>query len=170
MNDKNGNAVTSDHEKAGLMNKFFINIGEELAAKFPSDNTENKVEHIYHITPTIDHILIDTNKFNKDLREIKPNKASSHDDNSSRDFAAASDALTDGVNKVIFQKSIHLNKYPGPWKKARVLTAFKKGVQSEISNYRPQSMLNIPGKLLESQACKIIDDHLDAHELLSDKQ
>ena len=152
------------------MNKFFINIGEELAAKFPSDNTENKVEHIYHITPTIDHILIDTNKFNKDLREIKPNKASSHDNNSSRDFAAASDALTDGVNKVIFQKSIHLSKYPGPWKKARVLTAFKKGVQSEISNYRPQSMLSIPGKLLESQACKIIDDHLDAHELLSDKQ
>ena len=31
-------------------------------------------------------------------------------------------------------------------------------------------MLSIPGKLLESQACKIIDDHLDAHELLSDKQ
>ena len=69
-----------------------------------------------------------------------------------------------------FKKSIHLNKYPGPWKKARVLTAFKKGVQSEISNYRPLSMLSIPGKLLESQACKIIDDHLDAHELLSDKQ
>ena len=31
-------------------------------------------------------------------------------------------------------------------------------------------MLSIPGKFLESQACKIIDDHLDAHELLSDKQ
>ena len=31
-------------------------------------------------------------------------------------------------------------------------------------------MLIIPGKLLESQVCKIIDDHLDAYELLSDKQ
>ena len=30
-------------------------------------------------------------------------------------------------------------------------------------------MLSILGKLLESQACKIIDDHLDAHELLNDK-
>ena len=114
LNDKNGNAVTSDHEKAGLMNTFFINIGEELAAKFSSDNTENKMEHIYHVTQTVDHILIDTNKLNKDLRKIKPNKASSHDNNSSRDFAAASDALTDGLNNVIFQKSIHLNKYPGP--------------------------------------------------------
>ena len=28
LNDKNGSAVTSDHGKAGLMNKFFINIGE----------------------------------------------------------------------------------------------------------------------------------------------
>ena len=169
LNDKNGNAVTSDHEKAGLVNKLFVNVGEELAAKFSSDNTENKMEHIYHVTPTIDHILIDTNKLNKDLREIKPNKASGHDNSSSRDFAAASDALTDGLNNVIFQKSIHLNQYHGPWK-ARVRAAFKKGVQSEIPNYRPLSMLSIPGKLLESQACKIIDDHLDAHELLSDKQ
>ena len=152
------------------MNTFFVKVGEELAAKFPSDNTENKMEHIYHVTPTVDHILIDTNKLNKDLRKIKPNKASGHDNNSPRDFAAASDALTDGLNNVIFQKSLHLNKYPGPWKKARVLTAFRKGVQSEISNYRPLSMLSIPGKLLESQACKIIDDHLDAHGLLSDKQ
>ena len=31
-------------------------------------------------------------------------------------------------------------------------------------------MLSIPRKLLKSQTCKIIDDHLDAHELLSDKQ
>ena len=31
-------------------------------------------------------------------------------------------------------------------------------------------MLSIPRKLLESQACTIIDDHLDAYELLSDKQ
>ena len=170
MNDKNGNPVTSDHEKAGLMNKVFINIGEELAAKFPSDNAENKMEHIYHVTPTMDHILIHTNKLNKDLREIKLDKASGHDDNSSRDFAAASDALTDGLNNVTFQKSIDLNKYPGPWKKARVLTAFKKGVQSEISNYRPLSVLSIPEKLLESQTCKIIDDHLDTHELSSDKQ
>ena len=63
------------------------------------------MEHIYHATPTIDHILIDTNKLNKDLREIKPDKASGHDSNSSRDFAASSDALTDGLNNVIFQKS-----------------------------------------------------------------
>ena len=108
MNDKNGNAVTSDHEKAGLMNTFFVNVGEELAARFPSDNTENKMEHFYHVTPTVDHIIIYTNKLNKDLRKIKPNKASGHDNNSPRDFAAASDALTDGLNNVIFQKSLHL--------------------------------------------------------------
>ena len=69
LNDKNGNAVTLDHEKAGLMNTFFVNMGEELGAKFPSDNTENKMEHIYLVTPTVDHILIDTNKLNKDLRQ-----------------------------------------------------------------------------------------------------
>ena len=105
LNDKNGNAVTPDHEKAGLMNKFFINIREELAAKFPSDNAENKMEHIYHVTPTMDYIIIDTNKLNKYLRKIKPDKAFGDDNNSSRYFAAASDALMDGLNNVIFQKA-----------------------------------------------------------------
>ena len=104
------------------------------------------------------------------MRGIKPDKVSGHGNNSSKDLAAASDALTDGLNNVIFQKSIHSNHYHGPWKKARVSTAFKKGAQSEISHYRPLSMLSSPGKLFESQTCKIIDDHLDAHELLSDKQ
>ena len=105
LNYKNGNAVTSDHEKTGLMNTFFINIGEELAAKFPSENTENKMEHIYHVTPTVDHILIDTNKLSKDLRKIKPNKASDHDKKSSRDFAAASDASMDGLIMSSFKKA-----------------------------------------------------------------
>ena len=61
----------------------------------------------------MDHILIDTNKLNKNLREIKPDKASGHDNNSSREFAAASDALTDGLNNVIFQKK-HTSKQI-PW-------------------------------------------------------
>ncbi len=169
LNDKNGDQVTSDDSKAELMNNFFINIGEELAAKFTTNNTENQLEHIYRITPTVDHLSIDTNKLKKDLRGINPKKACGHDNNSSKDLAAASDTAAEGLN-IIFQKSAHVNQYPETWKKARVLTAFKKGVKSEISNYRPLSMLSIPGKLLESQACKAIDDHLDNHNLLSNKQ
>ena len=46
--------MTSDIEKAELRNKFFVNIGEELAMKFPTDATENHLEHIHRITQTLD--------------------------------------------------------------------------------------------------------------------
>ena len=46
----------------------------------------------------------------------------------------------------------------------------QKRKRQEVTNYRPLSMLNIPGKLLEEQMCEIIDKHIENNELISDKQ
>ena len=42
--------------------------------------------------------------------------------------------------------------------------------RSDVSNYRPISFLGIPGKLLESQICYNIDNHLKSSDLLSKSQ
>ena len=44
------------------------------------------------------------------------------------------------------------------------------GMNIESPNYRPLSMLSIPGKLFESQACDNIDKHVTIHNLLSKNQ
>ena len=49
-------------------------------------------------------------------------------------------------------------------------TVHKKGERQEVTNYRPLSTLNIPGKLLERQECEIIDKHMEDNELISDKE
>lgn len=55
------------------------------------------------------------------------------------------------------------------WKQAKITPVYKKGSFSDVSNYRPISLLSIPGKLLENQICSIIDSHLLAWKLAMDK-
>ena len=60
--------------------------------------------------------------------------------------------------------------YPDIRKLAKVKSAFKKGKHIQVDNYRPLSILSIPGKLLEAQICEALDEHLKNQELLSDNQ
>ena len=47
---------------------------------------------------------------------------------------------------------------------------FKKGKPCDVNNYRPISLLSIPGKILEAVVCNSINDHLQSHNLLSRDQ
>ena len=58
-----------------------------------------------------------------------------------------------------YSRSILNSIYPDNWKIAKVLAAFKKGVKSDMANYRPLSMLNLNSKVLES----IVNDKVDKH-------
>ena len=51
-----------------------------------------------------------------------------------------------------------------------MLPLFKKGSKSDISNYRPISLLSIPSKILEHQVCDILEDHLSKHSLKNPAQ
>ena len=67
----------------------------------------------------------------------------------SRDVTLLNNSLTEGL-EYVFKKSIETNEYPDMWKLAKVKSAFKKGEHVLVENYRPLSMLSIPGKLLET--------------------
>ena len=103
------------------------------------------------------------------LGKINPNKAAGPDGILSKDLAAASVYLAEGLNTV-FQKSLDTLKFPTKWKLARVSTVFKKGNTMDPTNYRPLSLLSLPGKLLESQFCSSLDIHLETNNLLNDNQ
>ena len=47
---------------------------------------------------------------------------------------------------------------------------FKKGSKVLSENYRPISLLSLTSKLLESQACNLIDNHLLKQNLSNDHQ
>ena len=57
------------------------------------------------------------------------------------------------------RKSINHGKFPDQWKISRLQTFYKKGDTLKRGNFRLTSLLDIPGKILES----IIADSVDYH-------
>ncbi|XP_015762197.1 PREDICTED: RNA-directed DNA polymerase from mobile element jockey-like [Acropora digitifera] len=70
----------------------------------------------------------------------------------------------------VFTKSILTGIYPTEWKTARVTPVFKKGVKSDLNNYRPISVIPVVSKVFE----KIVYDqqyqYLNDNKLLSSCQ
>ncbi len=57
-------------------------------------------------------------------------------------------------------KIINDEKFPDQWKISRVRALYKKGATLERQNYRPISLLNIPGNILESIIADTVDNHM----------
>jgi len=127
------------------------------------------LNHIYRISPTIQSTDINISQVVKDLENVKAKKASGPDGISSRALSLIKSSAADGLFTV-FHKSSCLNQFSNTWKQAKITPVHKKGSFSEVSNYRPISLLSIPGKLLENQICFIIDTHLQDFRLLSEYQ
>ena len=65
-----------------------------------------------------------------------------------------------GSLQVIFNTSFLTGIVPDKFKLATVIPAFKKGSQTELSNYRPISLLSVFNKLLEKLMCNRLADFL----------
>ena len=70
----------------------------------------------------------------------------------------------------LFDLSFNVGVFPDSWKQATIVPLFKGGVKSEVSNYRPVSLLPLPGKLIERVAHAKMSAFLEQHGLLSEKQ
>ena len=51
--------------------------------------------------------------------------------------------------ELIFRSCLENRKFPTEWKKANVVTAHKKGDKENLENYRPMSLLPVPGKIFK---------------------
>ena len=59
----------------------------------------------------------------------------------------------------MYNLSLRASLFPEVWKKALVVPIPKKGNLTKVQNYRPISLLPLPGKILE----KIVHHHLESH-------
>ena len=59
---------------------------------------------------------------------------------------------------------------PSMWKVANVIPCYKKGDKHVPSNYRPISLLSMLSKVMERLIYDAMWNHLDTHQLLSNRQ
>ena len=65
-----------------------------------------------------------------------------------------------GPLTLLFNKSLSSNVFPAIWKIAHITPIFKNGDRHLCTNYRPVSLLSIPGKILEKCVFKYLFNHL----------
>lgn len=75
LRNPEGFLVTSDREKADILNEHFSTIGEKLAGELPILN-EDLTTYFTRVTPTIMHITLTPDVIKKALLKLNPGKAS----------------------------------------------------------------------------------------------
>ena len=70
----------------------------------------------------------------------------------------------------MYNLSLTSARFPDSWKKALVIPIPKQGNLTKVQNYRPISLLPLPGKILEKLVHQQLSDYLEGNMLLAGEQ
>ena len=155
-----------DHDKtADFMNDFFASIGPTLASNYNKSWTYQG--QIYNCV--FPDMLTNDEEVLKLCKEIQETKSSAIDSLSSMILKHAFLAL---IPKLTFLLNLSLKsgKFPQIWKQAVVIPLAKEGDTSNVGNYRPISLLPLPGKILEKIVHDRLMSYLEANNILDKNQ
>ena len=148
-NDNNNNLITDDLMKAEHLNDFFINVTENLTTQLNPLDKSTISTFVTGITPTKDCTDINWELVMKNIQKASnPKKATGPDLVSPRVLFFVSAELVACSLLPLYKNSLTSASFPDNWKLSHVTPVFKKGKPCDVNNYRPISLLSIPGKIL----------------------
>ena len=103
------------------------------------------------------------------VKSINISKSSGLDNVSSYVIKVAFKVMLSEVTHM-YNLSIRTALYSKAWKKVSVVPIPKGGHLNKVQNYRPISLLPLPGKIMEKLVHKQLSNHLEAELLLTDMQ
>ena len=160
----NNRYVTDFKEKCQLFNSYFSEQCTLLKNISTLPNTCSK--HTNNISDTITFSKEDIYKI---IKNLDPNKAHGHDMISIRMIKLCGISICKPL-EIIFQNCLRSGKFPSEWKKANVVSTFKKGDKQCIKNYRPVSLLPVCGKVFERLHYNNMFSFFSENDLISPKQ
>ena len=162
--DQSDNNV--EHDKtADFINDFFVSIGPTLARNYNKSWTYQG--QIYNCV--FPDMLTNEEEVLKLCKEIQETKSSAIDSLSSMILKHALLALIPQLN-FLLNLSLKSGKFPQIWKQAVVIPLAKEGDTSNVGNYRPISLLPLPGKILEKIVHDRLMSFLEANNILNKNQ
>ena len=145
-----GSYSSTDVEKANIINNYFASVCTIDDTNLPPFQPKADINHSF------EQITITAGKVKKVISKLKNNLSSGPDNLPPLFFKKLSKSLSEPL-ALLFNSLMSFGGVPTEWKSALVLPVFKKGVSSDVSNYRPISLTCVCSKLLE---CLIKDDML----------
>ena len=165
LKNDNGELVFDQKIASNLINEFFTGIGPKLAQSFNS-------QWLFHGTPCavqIDNMSVTEDEVILLCKGINVNKSSVIENLSSNILKLAFITLSKQLT-YIYNLSLKTATVPKAWKIATVTPLFKLGDISQCNNYRPISVLPLPGKLLEKIVHQKLNTFFETNKILNPNQ
>ena len=143
--DDEGVVIEDQKEICNSFNKFFVNIGSNLAKNFTSSTSDITVP----ITPnSFSFRPISRSEVIKILKSLDNNKSTGPDKINIRLLKEGANVISDKL-QFLFNLSLSSGKVPNIWKIKRVSPLFKSGDKYKTGNYRPISIISNCMKIFE---------------------
>lgn len=158
--ETNNKIVETDPEKAEVLNTFFTE-----QTKLDESNANLPLFQAPNYEP-LDSIIITDEDVREAISNLNPNKAPGPD-------LISPKLLKEGIQQLIvplrklFNLSLATKTFPSDWKKANVTAVHKKDSLSDPNNFRPISLLNYNGKLMERCVHKHMTNYLINNSIIS---
>ena len=174
----NGSRVAKE-QVAHYINDYFINVGNfKVTSPDGHDRTEAALGNNSQNNDEFEDLQDDRLDMLREVREIEVlrlvkdinvSKSSGLDDVSSFILKEAFQILIKEIT-FMFNLSIRSSLFPDAWKQALVVPIPKSGNLSLVHNYRPISLLLLPGKILEKLIHHQLSEYMEGEGLLSERQ
>ena len=165
LTDKDSGQPILENNTASFINDFFVNIGPNLAKNC---NTEWKFRGLDSVNYT-DNIVTNDDEIIKLCKAININKSSCVDHLSSQILRDAFLAVPEKMVQ-LFNLSFDTAEIPKTWKIAKVTPIPKAGISSDVSNFRPVSLLPLMSKLIEKIVHSRIYEFCENNDILDRRQ
>ena len=159
-----GSIVSDDEAKAKLLNDFFV------SQSVLDENDSEPLPELPSLSYLpLENICITPLEVKDALKALPLGKAPGPDGINNRILFELHSELAHPLCD-LFNKSLSSSSFPDVWKKANVHPLFKSGDNSVLKNYRPISLLNSLGKVLERVIFKHIFNFLRSNAILTPLQ
>jgi hypothetical protein len=151
---KDGAEETDTEKMCQTFNNYFSSVFNDKQYDIPDiAKTED---------PALNCITFTKHDITKELNNLNTSKAPGPDGVSTRVLKECRTELAEPI-KNLFNQSVETSTLPNEWKTANVVPIHKKGPKTEVSNYRPVSLLPIISKVLERCILNKIIDIISPH-------
>ena len=164
IRNADGKVVTSDLDKANILNEHFTTIGEKLANELPNTNLTQGNVHVSTVAPCVMNINLSYEGIVSSMAKLKADKALGPDSVAPKLLKFAGDSIVPSLLSV-FKISATCGTVPATWKAANISALYKSDDATNKHNYRPISLLSVPGKLMESVVASTITSHVTGQGL-----
>ena len=161
--------ITDPKAKANAFNNYFANIGGNLASSIPG---ASKTVNEFMAPPMCDSLFlcpVTEDEIQLEIAKPQTGKAVGPSSIPISILKILKSELA-GPLQVIFNTSFLTGIVPDKFKLAKLIPVFKKGSQTNLSNYRPISLLIVFNKLLEKLMFNRLADFLEKRHLIYNKQ